>query len=100
MVMVPFGFCCSAAVDMVAGFFCGISCYYMMCGVPGEIVKNGLASMQIVGVAILSLDASMLDFSRERLMLIRGPMMKEEHALKLASTVGIAAGVLTMVAQL
>ena len=47
---------------MVAGFFCGISCYYMMCGAPGEVVKNGLASMQVVGVAILSFDPSMLDF--------------------------------------
>jgi hypothetical protein len=85
---------------MVAGFFCGISCYYMMCGAPGEVVKNGLASMQVVGVAILSFDPSMLDFSRRRLMLIRGPMMAEEHALKLASAAGVAAGVLTMVAQL
>ena len=85
---------------MVAGFFCGISCYYMMCGAPGEVVKNGLASMQIVGVAILSLDTSELDFSRERLMLIRGPMMKEEYALKLASAAGAVAGVLTMVLQL
>eukprot|EP01043_Picozoa_sp_COSAG02_P005194 COSAG02_NODE_139_length_34376_cov_233.853663_32_plen_86_part_00 len=85
---------------MVAGFFCGISCYYMMCGAPGEVVKNGLASMQIVGVAILSLDTSELDFSRERLMLIRGPMMKEEYALKLASAAGAVAGVLAMVAQL
>ncbi len=72
----------------------------MMCGAPGEVVKNGLASMQIVGVAILSLDTSELDFSRERLMLIRGPMMKEEYALKLASAAGAVAGVLTMVAQL
>ena len=85
---------------MVARFFCGISCYYMMCGAPGEVVKNGLASMQIVGVAILSLDTSELDFSRDRLLLIRGPIMKEEHALKLASAAGAAAGVLTMVAQL
>ena len=85
---------------MVAGFFCGISCYYMMCGAPGEVVKNGLASMQICGMAILSLDASQLELSSQRLKLIRGPMMNEKYALKLASTAGLSAGVLTMLAQL
>jgi len=56
------------------------------------------------GVAILSLDPSQLDFSRERLLAVRGPLIggaqKEEKALKLASAAGVAAAVLTMVAQL
>jgi hypothetical protein len=55
-------------------------------------------------VAILSLDPSQLDFSRERLLAVRGPLIggaqKEEKALKLASAAGVAAAVLTMVAQL
>ena len=79
-------------VDLVTGIFSGIACYYMMCGLVGEVVKSSLACFHILIKSLLGLAGEgAFDFSASARGGMRAPMMTEERAYNVAM-VGILVG--------
>jgi hypothetical protein len=83
-------------VDLVTGIFSGISCYYLMCGAAGELLKNSLAVFHLLLMSLVG--QHNFDFSQKALSAARGPMFPEDVALRYSVGGIIVFGALTNLA--